>query len=517
MAGSVAHHHWGSRSDPILNVSEISGNVLLEFFFDVLDALVPSLVAAVPIEQNSPPAGILATSIRVAISDELSEQSRTVCDKCGSLTRRMLTSCIAAWSKMYFAASTSIGTVCSSQPAACNLTLGAPTVDYSRMNLHTMKHGPQEDGSMRAGSIEILGSNTEATDLFSMVSHLSRTPTTDSEQVAGGTDRGFQLEEVDLVIMNPPFTRNQSRGRKFSTEITRRMQAHELDIRDAIAADDLEAAEQISANGVRTFFTPIADKVLNRLRGTLAKILPATACIGADGLKERKFLAKRFYIERVITSHDPKRINFSENISIHECLLICRRNDQSEHAPTEFFSLKVMPDDAKQAMECADAIARGEEGWGSRLLWPSERMRAGDWSPVQWYDGTLAKVAKDLEEHAGLEPAAKRFVIGPDGRRIQDAFEVCGPETADSVPGFHSVSSTVRQTVRAEADVWYRPREGKERLAARYRARQGNLLVSMRLNTVSGRLSGLWTAKPSFGWWVLVAVPDEDSGKSLAV
>ena len=34
------------------------------------------------------------------------------------------------------------------QLAACNLTLGAPGVDYTRMNLHTMKHGPQEDGSV---------------------------------------------------------------------------------------------------------------------------------------------------------------------------------------------------------------------------------------------------------------------------------------------------------------------------------------------------------------------------------
>ena len=42
------------------------------------------------------------------------------------------------------------------QLAACNLTLGAPTVDYARMNLVTMPHGPQEDGSPKAGSLEIL-------------------------------------------------------------------------------------------------------------------------------------------------------------------------------------------------------------------------------------------------------------------------------------------------------------------------------------------------------------------------
>ncbi|MDE0457731.1 MAG: DEAD/DEAH box helicase family protein [Chromatiales bacterium] len=36
------------------------------------------------------------------------------------------------------------------QLAACNMTLGAPTVDYARMNLVTMPHGPQADGVPKA-------------------------------------------------------------------------------------------------------------------------------------------------------------------------------------------------------------------------------------------------------------------------------------------------------------------------------------------------------------------------------
>ena len=38
----------------------------------------------------------------------------------------------------------------------------------------------------------------------------------------------------------------------------------------------------------------------------------------------------------------------------------------------------------------------------------------------------------------------------------------------------------------------------------------------MRLDTIGGRLSGLWSAKPSFGWWVPVAVPGEERQKALA-
>ena len=38
----------------------------------------------------------------------------------------------------------------------------------------------------------------------------------------------------------------------------------------------------------------------------------------------------------------------------------------------------------------------------------------------------------------------------------------------------------------------------------------------MRLDTIGGRLTGLWSAKPSFGWWVPIAVPDRDRQKALA-
>ena len=34
------------------------------------------------------------------------------------------------------------------------MTLGAPTVDYKRMNLVTMPHGPQSHGPPKAGSLE---------------------------------------------------------------------------------------------------------------------------------------------------------------------------------------------------------------------------------------------------------------------------------------------------------------------------------------------------------------------------
>ena len=63
----------------------------------------------------------------------------------------------------------------------------------------------------------------------------------------------------------------------------------------------------------------------------------------------------------------------------------------------------------------------------------------------------------------------------------------------------------------------YSPKPGKTGLAAKYAAQRSHMLVAMKMDTISGRLSGLWTETASFGWWVPVAVEDDDTAKALAV
>ena len=403
------------------------------------------------------------------------------------------------------------------QLAACNMTLGAPTVDYARMNLLTMPHGPRPDGSHKAGSLELITAAADHLGLFEAAQPRRTYDDLGAEQVNESESIRFPLRDLDAVIMNAPFTDNRKRGRKFSADAVKAMQRHEIDIRDRLHRTDPAAGSVITTNSIRTFFTPLADRLLRADRGVLAKVIPVTACTGASGIDERRFLAERFHIERIVTSHDPKRINFSENTSIHESLLICRRWPEGGRPPTEFMSLRVMPASAEEAIKAADAIASGTPGrWGNIHLWPADRVRAGNWTPAQWYDGALADAAGDVEGNARLEPAGLRYQIGPAGQRIQDAYVVSDGETPETIPGFHSVSSKLRRTMLGEPDVRYRPRDAKRGLAERYRAQRGHLLVPMRFDTVSGRLTGLWASQASFGWWVPIRGPDENTSKALA-
>ncbi len=252
------------------------------------------------------------------------------------------------------------------QLAACNMTLGAPTVDYERMNLATMPHGPQAAGPPKAGSLEILTAAEEArADLQSILAPRRSLESLDAAQISENAEIRFPLRDLDGVIMNAPFTANENRGRKYGDAGRKAMQLHEMGIKGSLERKDGAAGGVITANSIGTFFTPLADMLLNDERGTLAKVVPTTACTGTSGLAERRFLAQRFQVETVITSHDPQRPNFSENTAIHESLLICRRQTRTGRSldrATRFVALRKMPATPTEAKETLAARYRRQAG-----------------------------------------------------------------------------------------------------------------------------------------------------------
>ena len=402
------------------------------------------------------------------------------------------------------------------QLAACNMTLGAPTVDYANMNLYTMRHGPG-NGAVRAGSLEMLRAAGGNDRMHALVLPMRNMGDVGGEQV----DRhltDFPLGGLDMVIMNPPFGSNTSRNRKFPPQTTRRMQDNELAIIRELTGRDPAAGKIIDMNSIETFFTPLADRLLKPERGTLAQVMPVTACTGASALGKRKFLSERFHVERIITTHDPKRVNFSYNTSIHECLMICRRH-AGKKPPTRFVALRRMPGNAREAKEAAEAIAGGDAGeWGASHEWPAGRMAAGDWSPAQWYDGSLAETAYGLERSPLLEPAGLRHRIGPAGQGIRGTYEECERNEPGARRVFRSIGTDLRRTIYATPESWQRPKAAKAGLAERYWDMRSSLLVATRFRTTSSRLTAVCTGEPSVGsGWVPVSVSNEREARAMAV
>ena len=234
--------------------------------------------------------------------------------------------------------------------------------------------------------------------------------------------------------------------------------------------------------------------LLKKETGVLAKVLPTTALTNASGRQERMFLAKKFQVETIITSHDPNRVNFSENTTIHESLLIGRRS--GERVPTRFISLGRMPRDAHEAMLLADMINQGKISteWGREHEWRWERMRDGDWQAALFYDEELAEAYYDLAALSGtrLQIAGNACAIEPEGRRVRDAFSRNSKLDASwKTPVLWDHQTDVRTTMAAEPDVVATPKRGREKYARSLAKKASRLVISGRLYTYAVRTASM--------------------------
>ena len=204
-----------------------------------------------------------------------------------------------------------------------------------------------------------------------------------------------------------------------------------------------------------------------------------------------------------MTSHDPKRINFSENTAIHESLIVARRPGD-ERAPTRFVSLARMPQDTHEAILLSDLINRGQSlgEWGTENSWPWPRVRDGDWSAAQFYDGALANAVHDLAALAGtvLAPAGILCRIEPEGRRVRDAFLRNPPPDAPwTVPILWDHPTEIQTEMNAEADVFGAPKPGRVDYAKHLQAKASRLLIVNRLYTHQVRVSACYASVPLLG------------------
>ena len=409
------------------------------------------------------------------------------------------------------------------QLAASNLTLGAPAIEYDSINIHTLQHGPTPDGQVRLGSLELLPAaiGNDAPDLFKFAkqAQLESNPTdgrfdteiTKLADVHENSEALSNIENFDIVLMNPPFTRNDLRNSKFPEKVKEDMQKRELSIRNHVRICDQAAGETIDANSARTFFTPLAEALIRKQNGTLAKVLPVTACISTSGLAERHYLAERFHIEIILTSHDPKHPNFSENTAIHECLLICRKlSANSSSDPTRFIALNTMPKSSDEVVEWLEAVHIGTpHRFHSEFAWPRDRIAAGDWTPAQYYDGRFSEIAGKLDNNPALSQLGHMAMVEPDCRSIRAVF--VNPSQAKSQGAFpilwnHKTSR--QQTMNTFPDSLCNPKSGKQNFVENSLwPKASRLLISVRINPQAVRTSAVYFSQAALGQaWIPVSI-----------
>ena len=359
--------------------------------------------------------------------------------------------------------------------AATTLGLLSPTTQFRNMKIGRTLLGVDGAGEARLGSLEFLDRQP------------TLMPWPNSAQSATQVDSGEGMtaaEGADLVIMNPPFTRDSLRHDQFSREDEGKIKAREK---------ELFANKPVHLSNNGGPFLYLGEFLAKPDTGAMAVVLPLVGATNYATMGMRQYLAQRFHVDTIVTSHDPARIYFSENTDIGEMLVICRRWPTGKGAKpaTRIVNLARNPATPAEAISVAWAVENGtvsSQGFGTVQECPADRIAAGDWGAVQFLSPYLCEKFIELRS-GGLFPSVELGSIadvGPEGRRIRDAFTRSEmPDNLGRVALWQH-DTEVTQSMAATWDTHIVAKPTKAHLADSYWQQRNALMLPqrMRLNTV---------------------------------
>ena len=297
---------------------------------------------------------------------------------------------------------------CDVMPAAIHITGSTlsgiqPNVKLNQARLYTMPYGRQTDGSVKIGSLELLQTSAIQT-LFNTSDPARRTGSV-GEETAAQVIVEFPDAGFDLIIMNPPFTRNVTHEAEYAGAFAAAFAAF-----GASEADQKAMAQRLErykrgtcyhgSAGMASAFAALADKKL-KPGGVLALVLPLAMAAGSSWEKFRQMLAEKYTDLEVlsIAAADNDLLSFSADTGMAEGLVVARKRRKGEN-PAEsarFTSLRRRP----PGFAASAAIANG-------ILSPAEIRGLADGpyggAPLELGDEPIAEIVTE-QMPAGISPS----------------------------------------------------------------------------------------------------------------
>jgi len=162
----------------------------------------------------------------------------------------------------------------------------------------------------------------------------------------------IELEHYDVVIMNPPFTRQERMPKEYKGILFERFK---------------EYSEHLHGQmGYYGYFILLADRFLKE-GGRLAFVLPAAFLRTRSVERIRKMLSERYNIEYVITGK--QRLNFSEATWRREILFIARKLKKGETKGNAFFvALSSLPENRTSVGKLSGKIKQTKGDYTDREI-----------------------------------------------------------------------------------------------------------------------------------------------------
>lgn len=414
---------------------------------------------------------------------------------------------------------------------ASTLALLAPEVAFRQMNLYVMPIGMNGDQA-RLGSLDFLESPIVKTQFALDDSQLDAVRT----GAAKTAYTNASVPKLNLCVMNPPFVSSRYGNLLFGSL---------PEERPALQKELSAQAKKIGVSataGLGAMFVPLADKSLAE-GGRLAFVLPIALATGESWSKVRNYLAQRYHLELVITSHDPERTNFSENTDLSEILFVAKKKKPDEkHDLTVYVGLRRNPTTIHEAIDMASRISGGikklEGRQGSIILRNSAKtlctltslpspLENENWTSAVFSQEALAKIHFDLTRYSTLglpgDPNLYSLdlchleelgTIGYDIRDITDAFDVeRSTENWTAYPGFwdHAADQVVQ--IAQKSNAFLTPRteaiKGRKLKSAKaVWAKAGKVLLVSRLRTNTHKVVATSFKTKVLGntWWAFDAI-----------
>ncbi len=409
---------------------------------------------------------------------------------------------------------------------ASTLALLAPEVAFRQMNLYVMPIGMNGD-QPRLGSLDFLENTTVKTQFALDESHLDVVRT----GAAKTSYSNATVPKLNLCVMNPPFVSSRYGNLLFGS-----LPEERAALQKELKAQGKKVGISITP-GLGAIFVPLADKCLAD-GGRLAFVLPIALATGEAWGNVRNYLAQRYHLELVITSHDPERTNFSENTDLSEILFVAKKKKPDEKSDlTVYVGLRRNPTTIHEAIDMASRISGGIrklKGKQGNLIIRNDKktlctlaslpspLENENWTSAVFSQDALAQIHFNLTRYSTLklpgEPNLYSLdlcnleelgTIGYDIRDITDAFEVeRSTENWTAYAGFwdHAADKVVQ--IAQVPNAFLTPRteaiEGRKlKSAASVWSKAGKILLVSRLRSNTHKVIATGFQSNALGntWW----------------
>ncbi|MEM1965769.1 MAG: N-6 DNA methylase [Candidatus Caldarchaeum sp.] len=234
--------------------------------------------------------------------------------------------------------------------AAINLSLQAPLYETEKVRIAVWDSTSLKPGMIIPSVAQVLKSTYARKTLedFSEDKKKDEPLPKDAYLKAGVLSKGeiggeqISLRHVDVVIMNPPFTRQERLPDEYKKKLDDRFMEYK--------------PYSTGQLGLHAYFIFLADRFLKE-GGNMALVLPATVLRVRSMLGVRKLLSSRYALDYIITAW--RRLAFSEAAWVREILLVARKlkeYEQNTCTLCKIVTLKDLPRNFDEALGLASLI-----------------------------------------------------------------------------------------------------------------------------------------------------------------